>query len=60
MSAEKAPHDKAKRQVRLHLDKTADWDRMAAPMRRLLEKSPQEFVEALRGMLKDRKKIDAR
>jgi len=56
MSAEKAPVDKAKRQVQRDLDKTPDWDRMAAPMRRLLDTSPQEFVEALRRMLKDREK----
>jgi len=60
MSAEKAPVDKAKRQVQRDLDKTPDWDRMAAPMRRLLDTSPQEFVEALRGMLKDREKDYAR
>jgi hypothetical protein len=56
MSAEKAPADRGKRQQQIDLNQTADWDRMAAPMRRLLEKNPQEFVEALRGMLKDRKK----
>jgi hypothetical protein len=47
---------KSSDQRRINLDSKPDWDRMAAPMRKLLETNPQEFVEGLRSMLKDRKK----
>jgi hypothetical protein len=33
----------------------ADWDRMAQPLRRMLDDKPEEFAAALRDMLKSGK-----